>query len=444
MKNLYKASLFSLFAAFSILLTGCSNNSADQSIFAIAQALTRQSSVVCTVEYTLTLDATIDETNYDEITQKFSSEIQTDLLNKKCHAIGTLFTILDSRVAQQYDMEAYSDSTGTYYRYNDFYYHETDGNILLNFSLLPNSMAENGNFQKQEATELIYGSECTVYSGSGLTADNTQAFYSFLSRQTIPLSGCAATATLRAYCETELPATLSVQYNDLESLAIQIEDNQGNKYSLKALDYEITYHNYGTSVDIVIPDNFRSAALDGLPDPEMSAAIEENSDTGIYRIYNDTNTYYVEVAAPQFMLRDEDNTAELSFYYNYSNNDTEIICYRIANNYSVEQQEEYSSLLLDTYRDTDELSKITASDIKSVTIGDYSVNYRTYSMTMEDVSGTFHIMQIYSWATSDADAADSIEVEITEYNGDENASLIDAETELEAAYSAIQGTWDCD
>ena len=144
------------------------------------------------------------------------------------------------------------------------------------------------------------------------------------------------------------------------------------------------------------------------------------------------------------MLRDEDNTDELSFYYNYSDNDTEIICYRIADNYSIEQQEEYSNLLLDTYREADELSKISASDVKSITIGSYKVNYRTYSMTMEDVSGTFRILQIYSWTTSDADAADTLEVEITEYNGDENTSLIDVETELETAYTAILGVWNCD
>lgn len=444
MKNLHKAPLFSLFTAFSILLTGCSSNSTDQSIFTVAQALERQSSVFCTLEYTLTMDATIDETNYDEITQRFSAEVQTDLQNEKCHAAGTLSTTLNSQEAQRYDIEAYSDTTGTYYRYNDFYYCEADTNVLLNFALLPNSMAENGNFQQQESTELIYGSECNVYRGSGLTDNSTQAFYSFLSRQPLPLSGCAATAVLRSYCETELPATLSVQYNDLESLAVQIEDEQGNKYNLKSLEYEITYRNYGTAVDVAMPDDFRNAALEGLPDPEASSTIEENPDTGTYRIYNDTNTYYVEVAAPQYMLREEGNTDELSFYYNYSDNDTEIICYRIANNYSIEQQEEYASLLLDTYRDTDALSKITASDIKSTTIGTYKVHYRTYSMTMEDISGTFHITQIYSWTASDVDTADSLEVEITEYNGDENASLIDAETELEAAYTAIQGTWNCD
>ncbi len=443
MKNLYKISLFSLFTVFSILLSSCSSNHADQSLFAVAQALERQSSVFCTVEYTLGLSATINGTSYDEITQKFSAEIQTDLLSKNCHATGTLSTILNSQEAQRYDMEAYSDTTGTYYRYNDFYYHDTDTNTLLNFALLPGSMAENGSFQRRESTELIYGSECDVYYGSGLTDDSIQTFYSFLSRQTLPLSGCAATATLRAYRETELPATLSIQYNDLESLSIQIKDEPGNQYTVKSLEYEITYHNYGTAVDVTMPDDFRSAALDGLPDSEASTSIEEDTDTGTYRIYNDTNTYYVEVSAPQYMLRDESSTDELSFYYNYSDNDTEIICYRIANNYSIEHQEEYSNLLLDTYRDTDGLSKISASDIKSVSVGSYKVNYRTYSMTMEDTSGTFYIMQIYSWTTSDIDAADSLEVEITEYNGDENASLIDAETELEYAYAAILGMSNC-
>lgn len=444
MKNLYAVPLFSLFAVFSLLLTGCGSSHTDQSILASAQALERQSSVFCTVDYTLTMDATVDETNYDEITQQFSTEIQTDLQNEKCHATGTLSTILDSQAVQQYNMEAYSDTTGTYYRYNDFFYRENDTNALLSFALLPKSMAESGNFQQQESTEIVYGSECNVYYGSGLTDNSTQAFYSFLSRQTIPLSNCAATATLRAYCETALPATLSVQYNDLESLAVQIEDDQGNKYILKSLAYEITYHSYGTAVDVVMPDDFRSAALEGLPNAETSSEIEENPDTGTYRIYNDTNTYYIELVAPQYMLRDEDNTDELSFYYNYSDNDTEIICYRIADNYSIEQQEEYSNLLLDTYREADELSKISASDVKSITIGSYKVNYRTYSMTMEDVSGTFRILQIYSWTTSDADAADTLEVEITEYNGDENTSLIDVETELETAYTAILGVWNCD
>ena len=428
-----------LAVAGGVLLTGCGSRSA-RSLADVTQALESQQSVICTVKYTLTIDALLDGTDYENVMQTFTAEVETDLQSGDCHLIGELATQLDEQEVQHYDVEAYGEQDCAYYRYNDFYYTEDGANTFLQLVNLPSSMADNGSFQRQDATELVYGSECDVFSGTGLTDDTEQAFYSFLDRQPIDLSGCAVDATLRAYRDTGLPANLTLEYNDLADLNIQIDDQNGNSYRLNTLRYEITYHNYGTEVDTVLPDDFREAALAGLP--EDGGQIEPDELEGTYRVYNDTKDYFISIGTPEYMRYDSQSDSMLSFYYNYADNDTETIDYTLYNDYSIDKQEESAELTLEAYRKADMLSKVSADPVRTITIGAYKVYYRVYQMALTDETGTYKVKQIYSWMDADGSGADTLAVEITEYNGAEDPTFIDTETELEYAYGVVYGAFD--
>ena len=422
-----------------VLLTGCGSRS-SRSLADVTQALESQQSVICTVKYTLTMDAQLDGTDYENVMQTFTAEVQTDLQSGDCHLTGELATQLGEQKVQHYDVEAYGEQDCTYYRYNDFYYAEDGAHTILQLVELPSSMADNGSFQRQDATELVYGAECDVFSGTGLTDDTEQAFYNFLVRQPIDLSGCAVDATLRAYRDTGLPANLTLEYNDLADLNIQIDDQNGNSYRLNTLRYEITYHNYGTEVDTVLPDDFREAALAGLP--EDGGQIEPDELEGTYRVYNDTKDYFISIGTPEYMRYDSQSDSMLSFYYNYAENDTETIDYTLYNDYSIDKQEESAELTLEAYRKADILSKVSADPVRTITIGAYKVYYRVYQMTLTDETGIYKVKQIYSWMDADGNGTDSLAVEITEYNGAEDPTFIDTETELEYAYGVVYGAFD--
>jgi hypothetical protein len=426
-------------AALLLLPTSCGSQSSE-TLQNVAQSLNRQSSVCCTLTYTLTMDAQIDEVAYEDLTQTFTAEIQTDLQSGACYATGNVSTTLDDQELQHYDIEAYTDTNNSYYRYNDYYYNVSGTNTLLTYVEMPESMADNGSFQRQEATELVDGAECYIYSGTALTNDSSQTLYSFLSSQPISLSDCPITATLSVYQETNLPATLSVEYTDLESLNIQVEDENGNSYQLKTLQYDLTYQNYGTEVNTDAPEEFKSAAQSGLPDAsEVADRVDSGSAEDTYRVYNDLKTYYFEIATPEYMRRDDSTDEALTFYYNYSDSDTETITYRITDDYTSDEEEQYTDLLLSAYRDADTLSSVSAGDVKTVTIGTYKVYYRTFNMAVADDTGTYKVMQVYSWTAADTDGKDSLEIEIAEYSTETSPTFVDVKTELETAYSTIQG-----
>ena len=424
-----------------ILLTGCGKQQ-ELSLTDVVQALERQTTVSCTVKYTLTMDAQLDGVNYEDILQVFTAEVQTDLQTGNSHVIGELATQLGEQEVQHYNIEAYGGADCTYYRYNDFYYTEYGTDAFLKLVELPSSMESNGSFQRQAATDLVYGAECSVFDGTGLTDNSAQAFYCFLARQPIDLSGCAVSATLRAYRNTGLPADLKLEYNDLADLNISVNDQNGNSYCLNTLSYEMTYHNYGVEVATAVPDDFRNAALAGLP--QDTERVVPDTQEGTYCLYNDTKDYFVSVGTPEYMRLDEDGTSDemLSFYYNYAEDDVELINYTIYNDFSLEQQAESSDLVLDGYRKTDTLENVRAGDVQSMMIGSYKVYYRVYQMDMIDETGTYKIKQIDSWMAVTGTDADTLAVEITEYNGSETPTFIDTETELEYAYGVVYGVFD--
>lgn len=432
-------SICALIVAGGVLLTACGSRS-SRSLADVAQALNQQASVICTVKYTLTMDALLDGTEYENVLQAFNAEVQTDLQSGSCHVTGELSTQWGEQKIQHYNVEAYGEPEVTYYRYNDFYYSEDGANTFLQLVELPSSMADNGGFQRQDMTELVYGAECDVFNGTGLTDDSGQAFYSFLVRQPIDLSSCAVDATLRAYRESGLPADLTLEYNDLANLNIQIDDQNGNSYRLNTLRYEITYHNYGTEVETAVPERFRESALAGLP--ESGDRIESDELEGTYRLYNDTKDYFISIGTPEYMRLDSTSDDMLSFYYNYAENDTETIDYTIYDDFSGEKQEEQAKLILETYRKADMLSKVTADAVKSLTISSYKVYYQVYQMTLTDETGIYKVKKIYSWTDPDETGTDTLAVEITEYNGAEDPTFIDTETELEYAYGAVYGVFD--
>ena len=429
----------------------------------LAQIYQQQSSVHCTIQYTTVFDAVIDGVEYNALEHTCMADAQADLTSGDCQISGQMSSLMEGASSGTLDIEAYSDSQGSYYRYGQYYTSSQEQNVFLSLIQPPLALNLDQNYTLND-TRILYGSTCSVYTGTEIADASPQRLVLGLSEGEFSLEGCAVDVTLYVYQDTGLPACVSLDYFNLSDLDISFSDSAGNHYSLQELRFQVTYQGYGTQVDTVPPDDFKQTALSSTaslpelmtsltghtetvaePDPEQPS-VEENSDDtpqagNHYSISNPADTYRYEIATPEYMSLTEERDDSVSFYYYYGEKDLERISYTICQGFTHEDEELYAQSLPKLYQDTQEISDVSSDGIHSITLGDFQVCYSVAYLTLDQDGQTYDVIDIYSWVEA-PNGQDCLEVCITEYNGSGDGILIDPESELEYAYEAILGYYE--
>lgn len=459
MFSLRKSGSLLLAAALALSLCGCGAPSTTPDT--VAQNFSGQSSVTCSIHYTMEMDAVIGGTTYNGLVQEFSANADVDLALRACHLSGAMTTTLNGEISTT-DVESYGtyDDSGapvSYYRYDNSYLMEERENSFYSILTAP-SVLVLSEYEKSDSTEILFGRECDIYTGTELGDDSIQPFISGLTETQLSLNGYTMDVTVRVYHENNLPADFELTYTNLEDMDIQFTDDGGNSYTITALSYEVIYQSYGAAVEITPPAEWAEyaqedqAVPDILPDedqhedpdlsepPAEAAPAEDASAT--YQIYNDDRSYYYEIATPQYMALDEQESDCVSFYYPYGDDDFEIISYTVYNDYTSDEEAEYAASLDELYAEMDGISNVSSSGLQSMTVldGSLEVNFVILYMTWDDAGDSYEVIRVYSWIPiPESNGEDCLDVVITEYNGSGDGQFIDAGNELEYAYQAIVG-----
>ena len=426
----------------------------------VAQIYQQQSSVHCTIQYTNVFDAVIDGVEYNALEHTCTANAQADLTSGACQISGQLSSVIGESSSGSLEVESYGDSQGSYYRFGQYYTSSQEQNVFLSLIQLPLSLNLTQNYTLVD-TQILYGSTCSVYTGTEIADDSPLRLVLGLSEGEFSLEGCAVDVTLYVYQDTGLPACVRLDYFNLSDLDISFSDSSGNHYSMRELSFQVTYQGYGTQVDTASPDDFKQAALSstvslpelmtGLtdqgqaeaePDPEQPSG-EENSDAipqteHNYSISNRAETYCYEITTPEYMALEEKRDDSVSFYYYYGEKDFERISYTICQGITHEEEELYAQSLPEFYQESQGISGVSSNGIHSITLGDFQVWYSVIYLTMDQDGQSYDVIDIYSWVEA-PNGQDCLEVCITEYNGSGDGILIDPESELEYAYEAILG-----
>lgn len=444
---------------FLLSLCSCGTTSST-ALSTVPLQFSAQSSVHCTIQYTADFDAVIDGTEYPELEHNCVAEAQVDLTTGDCWILGEMTAQTGDTSGESSEIESYGDSAGSYYRYGNLYGSTQEPNLFLTLVQLPMSLNLDQDYTRQSATELLYGAPCTVYSGTEISDDRPQGLLFGPGLETgFSLDGCIVDVSLLVYDDTGLPASVRLDYSNLEEMNLTFSDQQGNSFTLTSLRYQVLYENYGTQVTTSVPEEFRQAASEGtlnLTDlfgqlTEASTPSTSESDEaseslpaqaqeteGTYTISNAAGTYAYQITAPEYMALEEQDDNFLSFYYYYSETDLERISYTLYEDFTQEDEEAYAQSLPEFYRQTEGISEVQSDGLHSITIGDYQVWYSTVYLTLEQDGQSYEVIDLYSWVVT-PNGQDSLEVCITEYNGSDDGTMIDPEQELEYAYGAILG-----
>lgn len=459
MRFLRRPASLLLAAALALSLCGCGASGTDPT--SVAQNFSAQSSVTCTFQYIMELDAVIGGTAYSGLRQEFNASAEVDLSLQACHLSGTMTTTADGNTSSV-DMESYGSYDGngnpvSYYRYDDSYLMDEGENSFYSILTAPSALVLNA-YERSDSTEILFGRECDVYTGSETADDSTQVFVSGLEQTGLSLRGCGMDVTLHVYHESNLPADFELTYTNLPDMDIQFTDGSGNSYTVTALRYEVIYQTYGGSVETAPPQEWADYAQEDQPLPDVLPEEEQHEEPGLteepewdapaedtsatYQIYNDDGSYYYEIATPQYMMLDEQESDYVSFYYPYGDDDFEIISYTVYNDYSGEDEAEYAQSLDELYAEMDGVSNVSSSGLQSISLldGTLEVDFVILYMTWEDGGDSYEVIRVYSWLpTPESNGEDCLDVVITEYNGSGDGQFIDAGTELEYAYQAVLG-----
>ncbi len=423
-----------------LALVGCGASSGTD---AITTAFTGQSSVQCTLTYSITLDAVIDGMAYDGLTQVYTADAEVDLTTGNCYLLGDIETSQDGDRLSSAELECYvipDDGDAAYYRHGETYYAGDGASSFSTILLAPLSLNLDG-YVKNDEAELLSGSVCDVYTGTEIADDSEQVYYSALTRETTSLAGCLMDVTLRVYADSSLPAQLVIQYSNLDEMAPSFTDSQGNSYLLTDLRYEVCYTGYGATLSVTVPDGFRQLALqdDGASTTLGDSGEDDDGDVtdeGTYLIYNDDGSYSFEIATPDYMALQECGRHAVSFYYFYADDDFETIEYTVCDDFTGDDEANYALALADYYQLNDSISNVSSGEVQSITTGGYDVQYIVITLTLTQDGVDNEVVNIYSWAEA-PNGADCLEVNITEYNSSGDGTFIDAVTELQYAYASV-------
>ena len=455
-----------LLLAGSLLLSLCGcGASSGTTPSTVSQEFSSQGSVACSIQYTLEMDAVINGTAYPGLRQEFSANADVDLSLGACYLNGSMTTTLDEDTQSATDVESYGtfDDNGepvSYYRYNDSYIMEAGENSFYSILTAPKVLVLN-EYEKSDSTEILFGRECDIYTGSEFGDDSIQPFISGLTQTDLSLVDCAMDVAVHVYHESNLPADFELTYTNLPDMNIQFTDNGGNSYTITSLRYEVIYQNYGLPVNITPPEQWDEYAQQTQEDPGIIPANDAHDEPGLsdvptdlpedaageetaetYQIYNDDSSYYYEIATPQYMALDESASDYVSFYYPFADDDIEFIDYTVYNDYTSEEEAAYADELDENYAGEEHISNVSSSGLQSVSLlgGTLDVQFVILYMTWDDSGTIYDVMRVYSWIPiPESGGADCLEVVITEYNGSGDGTFIDAVTELEYAYGSILG-----
>lgn len=455
-----RAKLLLLLLPCSLLLSlaGCGNESGS-TLEEVQSAFAAQRSVVCSIQYTVGLSAVIDETEYPDLEQSCTVDLQADLSTLCCYVTGRMTPLLEGEDGAAIEVEAYGDSSGSYYRYNDTYLSDPSENAFLTLAMAPLTLNLEEHYTAQAVTEIIYGSSCTVYSGTEVADDSTQRWLGTPAAEPFSLEGCLIDVLFCIYENTRLPACVRLDYSNLAEMGISFTDEDGGVYTLTSLRYEILYQSYGTEVSTDVPEEFRQAALAGgtvsdaalgeapeggeSQDGQVQAghsagAADGETESGTYLLTSSDGSYAWEIGTPAYMALDERSDSAVSFYYFYAKDDFELITYTLYEDFTGQDEADYAAILPDFYRESNGIRDVESEGVQSLTTGGYEVEYIAVTFTLEQDGVEYQVIDIYSWVEA-LNGTDCLEVSITEFNCSGDGILIDPETELEYAYESVLG-----
>ena len=395
MRQIRRALCLFLFCCCLPSLTGCGKTS-TQDLSAVPDAFAAQRSVCCTVEYTVGLDAVIDGVTYDDLEQSCTVDLQADLVGGGCQVSGQMTSLLEEGTS--IEVEAYGDSSGSYYRYNDTYLYDEMENAFLTLLRAPAILNLSQDYTAQEATEILYGTPLhrllparklpmTALSG-GLD-----------SPRPVLLSGGAASSTC---CSASMripgcPPASGWITPIWRRWGIGFSDENGGQYTPHLLRYEVLYQGYGTEVSVSVPEEFRQAALKAEPRPkraprktgtkprrEQPGPLPTKGRT-LKRarrraiISSTVRITATAVRSPRHSLwpldQQEDNA--VSFYYFFAENDMELVSYTLYEDYTGDDEAAYAESLPDLYREMEGIGEVHSDGIQSLTVGAHEVSYIT-------------------------------------------------------------------
>ena len=136
------------------------------------------------------------------------------------------------------------------------------------------------------------------------------------------------------------------------------------------------------------------------------------------------------------MTPEEADSQNVSFTYYYSENDLERIKYQLLEERAESEMIAYAQSLAGQFMEMDGVSDVSDDGIRSTTIDDTLVKYIAVSFDYTQDGEIYQVVHITSW-TKTPDAQGFLLVEISEYNADIDAEMIDAKDELDYAYRTV-------
>lgn len=413
-------------------LVSCGDHTPDSAN--AAARFQEQRSVQCALEYTLTLRSQTPQGEEGSLTEALQADADIDLTQNSCHLTGTLTHSDDA--ASQLPVEAYSTAQNAYYRYGDTYYSEAEANTYLSLLLAPLALHLESGYTASDVTELIYGSECTVFTGTEIADDAPQRLIWDGTPQALSLDGCLIDVTLLVSQSTSLPAEVRLSYANLDDLEISFTTDDETVYTLEQLDYTITYRSYGAEVDTAVPEEFQRRAEAGTLGTQAGTEYTEPTADGTYELHTANDKSLWRICTPDFMELETYTQNEVNFQYYYDSADLEELTYRIEENTASEDMTAFAQTLAKQYKAMDGVSKVKDGGVQSATVNDLLVKYIVLSLRYAQDGTDYQVVRIVSW-TEAPDSQDCLVVEITEYNGNENGEMIEPADELEAAYACV-------
>ena len=401
-----------------------------------AEAVSRfqqQNSVSCTVESELVLNRSDTDDTEGVFTEALDAEGAVNMESRDCHLSGVLTHSFDSGERILSDVESYGGAFGAYYRLDDSYYTSEEENTYLSLMLAPLALHLEG-YTASDVTELFYGSECTVFTGTEIADDSApRLICGIAAGGSVSLDGCLVDIQLCINNATSLPACVRLSYTNLEEMDVSFTGEDGTVYKPTALTYTITYQGYGTEVSTDVPEEFRQMAERSTGSEPASAVMEQD---GSYLLCAADGSAVYKIGVPEYMTPEKADSQNVSFTYYYSETDLERIKYQLLEKRAESEMIAYAQSLAGQFKETDGVSDVSDDGIRSTTINDTLVKYIAVSFDYTQDGECYQVVNITSW-TKAPDAQGFLLVEISEYNADTDAEMIDAKDELDYAYRTV-------
>ena len=453
MRQIRRALCLFLFCCCLPSLTGCGKTS-TQDLSAVPDAFAAQRSVCCTVEYTVGLDAVIDGVTYDDLEQSCTVDLQADLAGGGCQVWADDLSAGEDSI----EVEAYGDSSGSYYRYNDTYLYDEMENAFLTLLRAPAILrpvsritpprrpprsytappAPSTPARKLPMTALSGGLDSPPPSPSPWRAASSTCCSASMRIPDCPPASGWITPIWRRWGSAFPTKTAANTPSPPSATRCCTRDMAQRFPSLSRRNSGRPPWRAGTPAGDAPENGDQAAGESGQAPSDEGPDSEAGTAEGNYLLYSSDHSYSCEITTPEFMALDQQEDNAVSFYYFFAENDMELVSYTLYEDYTGDDEAAYAESLPDLYREMEGIGEVHSDGIQSLTVGAHEVSYITLSFSLEQNGALYQIMDIYSWIEA-PNGQDCLEVSITEYNGSGDGLLIDPETELELAYAAVLG-----